>query len=194
MSGVPKRFEPAAYVDVMFFEELRQENNGKQFFIGVYGPSMIVPALPHMARPLVARMVFTTNPDNSPTSLRFVLYKGDEILREAVMPEQDLAKAKAERARTKSKTEKDAFLRITTYLDLTGLEISSPGKIGSFVEADGRAYRGTSLDVMDEEAAKDKGLLIEVPQPSATPSRDDVAVPTPAKPPVKRTAARKSTH
>lgn len=194
MNDVPKRFEPAAYVDVMFFEEVRQENNGKQFFIGVYGPSMIVPTLPHMARPLVVRMVFTTNPDDAPTSLRFVLYKGDEIIREAVLPEQDLAKAKAERAKAKRKSEKDAFLRITTYLDLTGFEISTPGKIGSFVEADGRAYRGTSLDVMDEETAKAKGLLVEVPQlPSIEPGDAD-AESAPAKRALKKSAPKKKTH
>ncbi len=194
MSVLPKHFEPAAYVDVMFFEELRQENNGKHFFIGVYGPSMIVPTLPHVARPLVARMMFTTNPENAPVSLRFVLYKGDEIIREVVLPKQDLAKAKSERAKAKGKAEKDAFLRITTYLDLTGLEISTPGKIGSFVQADGRAYRGTSLDVMDEGTAKTKGLLVEVLQPSATPADEDDARPEPVKRTAKKAVPKKSTH
>lgn len=191
MTGVPKRFEPAAYVDVMFFEEVRQEHNGKNFFIGVYGPSMIVPMLPHVARPLVARMVFTTNAENSPHSLRFVLHKGDEVLREAIVPEEDLSNAKSERAKTKSKAEKDAFLRITTFLDLSGMEISAPGKISSFVEADGRAYRGTSLDVMDEVSAKAKGLLVEVPQPSSVEPGDTDAESAPAKRALKKSAPKK---
>jgi len=193
MSSVPKRFEPAAYVDVMFFEEVRQENNGKHFFIGVYGPSMIVPTLPHFARPLLARMIFTTSAENALESLRFVLHRGDEVIREAVLPEQDLGKAKSERAK-KVKAEKDAFLRITTFLDLTGLEISSHGKISSFVEANGRAYRGTSLEVMDEEMARAKGLLIMVPELTAGQAEENGSPPKPARRTTKKSVPKRAPH
>lgn len=191
MSGVPKRYESATYIDVMFFEEVRQEHNGKNFFIGVYGASMIVPTLPHVARPLLVRMMYTTNPENAPASLRFVLHRGDEVIREAVLPSEDLAKAKSERAKQKAKVEKDAFLRITTFLDLTGLEISSPGKIASFVEADGRAFRGMSLEVMDEVTAKAKGLLVVV---SGAEESNGDAQPEATKRVVKKVGSKKSMH
>lgn len=179
MTGVPKRFEPAAYVDVMFFEELRQEHNGKNFFIGVYGPSMIVPTLPHVARPLLARMVFTTNAENAPRSLRFVLHKGDEVLREAIVPEEDLSEAKSDRAKQKAKSDKDAFVRFTTFIDVTGVELTTPGRISSFIEVDGRAYRGASLDVMDEQAAIGKGLLAFAPEPARDDKVEDKGRETP---------------
>lgn len=192
MSTFPTTFEPANYVDVMFLEDVRQESNGKNLFIGVFGPMMIVPSFPFTVRQLIARMSFTTSPDAIPHSLRFVVHVGGKPVREVTVPAQDLANAKAERAKIKPKGDQDVFLRVNSFVDLARLEISGPCRIATYVEAGGRAYRGTSLEVLDDAEARQKGIG----GPVAPTSADAESNPGPAQArperPRRRPTAKKS--
>ena len=81
----------ARHVETLFCDDIRHEINGKLSYIGVYSGALFVPAFPATLPKFWVSVKIVTPADEPLHSLTLRILKDDEILREIVFDEEQLA-------------------------------------------------------------------------------------------------------
>ena len=129
----------------MFCDDVRQEVGNKLSFIGIYGPNLVVPALPTTLLKLCCVMVVRAPAEAPPKSVTLRILQDDEELHRM---EIDVATVQRAQAATADLATGDKSLQFHVIAQFANLAISERCRIRARALVDGEELKGGSLVVM----------------------------------------------
>lgn len=160
------------WVNAIYCEDVRNELGGKTSLMGIFASEMIVPVFPATIPRLVAMVKLRTPSDELPKTVRFVIYRDDEVLAESSTTTEDMGLLED------GSEDKSAYL--VCFFAFGALAFTKPVQIRLRAICDGEEIVGNAL--MVREATTAESTTFGFSRPEAAPAR-------PAKARSRKTAA-----
>lgn len=141
------------FMMAIFCDDVRQEVGNKLSYLGVYGPSLIVPAFPttliKLCCVLTVRLPANAPP---PKSVVFRLLRDDEVVFEANLSPADGGTDADALARASDDMAASRYLNIAAIAQLVSFQIPQQATLKARAMVDGKELRGGALELQSAVA------------------------------------------
>ena len=138
-----------SFMWTLFCDDVRQEVGNKLSFVGVYGPNLVVPAMPTSLLKLCCVMMVRVPAKKVPKSIEFRVLRDQEELFAAEVPEAALHETVSAVPTDK---DDDHFLHFHAIAQFVNLPLAARCLIQSRATVDGEELKGGSLVLTSVEA------------------------------------------
>jgi hypothetical protein len=134
------------FMTTVMCDDVRREEGNKLSYMGIYGPTLLVPQFPIALPKLCFVMSVACSGDSDPPrSLSFRLFSNDDLMGEVVLPESALAKAQEQNENSDDRESRR--LVFSSVLQIFPLQLSSPCVLKARAICDGVELKGGSWSV-----------------------------------------------
>lgn len=135
------------HVETLFCDDIRQEVNGKVSFIGAYSAALFVSAFPATLPKLCLSVKVISPADDPLGSLTLRMFRGDDVLQEIVVDEEQISKA-TELVEELSEEEKKDRLQMAQFmLVFSPIQFESACTLKVRIQTEDGELRGMGLKV-----------------------------------------------
>lgn len=135
---------PKRYLTAIFCDDIRREEGNKHSYMGVYTGVLGVPAFPALLPRLSFSLSMAVTASEPCSTLKFLLYKDDQIIAQQEIPAEALSQAQSEGAVDDRRT------RFATFFQIFPVQLDGPCLFRARAVCDGEEFRGGSLSVVDQ--------------------------------------------
>jgi hypothetical protein len=155
--------EGLCQLEVIYCDDIRAEANGKRMYIGVYTSAMILPFFPAMLPKLCIFLRYLGTADPPPRLISFSVFRNDELLQEAALPEEAVKRANKALEGTAANA-----VRADMTFEFTPFEVREPCTLRVKANVDGKELKSATLRIVKGEVA---GVAKPEASDSTKPSR-----------------------
>jgi hypothetical protein len=134
------------YLFAIFCDDIRREEGNKLTYVGVYAGKLGVPAFPALLPRLCFVLSMTVPLDDMPSSLRFCIYKDEELIAQSEVPTDALKSAQSGTTNLSD----DQMVRFFSYFQMSPAQFAQRSFLRARAICDGEEFRGGSLEVVDQ--------------------------------------------
>ncbi len=137
----------ARHVETLFCDDIRQEVAGKVSFIGVYSSNLFVQGFPVVLPKLCLAVKLVAAADDQMDRIRLHVLKDEELVREMIVDEQQLAAASDTAEDGPNDAESHQFQVTQFFVVFSPMHFESPCTLRVRMQVDDQEMHGVGLAV-----------------------------------------------
>ena len=149
------------HVETLFCDDIRQEVAGKVSFIGVYSSMLFVQSFPVVLPKLCLAVKLVSTANDQMDRIRLQVLKDDELVREMIVDEQQLAAASDSAEDSPNEAESHGFQVTQFFVVFSPMRFEKPCTLRVRLQVDDDELPGVGLAVAklpDDQKNRDNSL------------------------------------